>query len=303
MNLKQLEAFDAFMSHGSATRAAAALKISQPMVSRLLGQLEETVSFPLFVRKRNQLVPTHEAMLFHATVSRSLTAFQELEREARAIANRQVGRIVVAAQPIYVDTFLLDVVARFKEIHPDVAVKIVDTGLEELLRMFNEGSCDIGVGITLDASPYGASLIPLGACEARCVMPKQHRLAKATGPIRVDDLRREVFVELAVGSPLRTRVDFMMQTIGAQRKIAAEARTLRAVHALVRRGVGIAIVDPFTSLLGASDEVVERPLSPSISWEMAIFHHDDRPLSRIELAFIETMRAEIGLLRERAVLL
>ncbi|MEC9244041.1 MAG: LysR substrate-binding domain-containing protein [Pseudomonadota bacterium] len=301
MNLKQLEAFDAFMSHGSATRAAAALKISQPMVSRLLGQLEETIGFPLFVRKRNQLMPTHEAILFHANVSRSLTTFQELEREARAIANRQVGRIVVAAQPIYVDTFLLDVVARFKETHPDVAVKIVDTGLEELLRMFNEGSCDLGVGITLDASPYGARLIPLGACEARCLIPRGHRLA-GRDVVRLEDLRREVFVELAIGSPLRTRVDYMMQTAGAQRRIAAEARTLRAVHGLVRRGVGIAIVDPFSILLPSGDDVIERPLEPSIPWEMAIFHHEDRPLSRIENAFIETIRAEIGELREEGVL-
>lgn len=301
MNLKQLEAFDAFMSHGSATRAAAALKISQPMVSRLLGQLEETIGFPLFVRKRNQLMPTHEAILFHTNVSRSLTAFQELEREARAIANRQVGRIVVAAQPIYVDTFLLDVVARFKQTHPDVAVKIVDTGLEELLRMFNEGSCDLGVGITLDASPYGASLIHLGACEARCLIPKGHRLA-GRDVVQIEDLRREVFVELAIGSPLRTRVDYMMQTAGAQRQIAAEARTLRAVHGLVRRGVGIAIVDPFSSLLPSGDDVIERPLKPSIPWEMAIFHHEDRPLSRIENAFIDTIRAEIGVLREQGVL-
>ncbi|CAN0656739.1 LysR family transcriptional regulator [Nitratireductor aquimarinus] len=301
MNLKQLEAFDAFMSHGSATRAAAALKISQPMVSRLLGQLEETIGFPLFVRKRNQLMPTHEAILFHTNVSRSLTAFQELEREARAIANRQVGRIVVAAQPIYVDTFLLDVVARFKQTHPDVAVKIVDTGLEELLRMFNEGSCDLGVGITLDASPYGASLINLGACEARCLIPKGHRLA-GRDVVQIEDLRREVFVELAIGSPLRTRVDYMMQTAGAQRQIAAEARTLRAVHGLVRRGVGIAIVDPFSSLLPSGDDVIERPLKPSIPWEMAIFHHEDRPLSRIENAFIDTIRAEIGMLREQGVL-
>ncbi len=301
MNLKQLEAFDAFMSHGSATRAAAALKISQPMVSRLLGQLEETIGFPLFVRKRNQLMPTHEAILFHTNVSRSLTAFQELVREARAIANRQVGRIVVAAQPIYVDTFLLDVVARFKQTHPDVAVKIVDTGLEELLRMFNEGSCDLGVGITLDASPYGASLINLGACEARCLIPKGHRLA-GRDVVQIEDLRREVFVELAIGSPLRTRVDYMMQTAGAQRQIAAEARTLRAVHGLVRRGVGIAIVDPFSSLLPSGDDVIERPLKPSIPWEMAIFHHEDRPLSRIENAFIDTIRAEIGMLREQGVL-
>ena len=301
MNLKQLEAFDAFMSHGSATRAAAALKISQPMVSRLLGQLEETIGFPLFVRKRNQLMPTHEAILFHTNVSRSLTAFQELEREARAIANRQVGRIVVAAQPIYVDTFLLDVVARFKQTHPDVAVKIVDTGLEELLRMFNEGSCDLGVGITLDASPYGASLINLGACEARCLIPKGHRLA-GRDVVQIEDLRREVFVELAIGSPLRTRVDYMMQTAGAQRQIAAEARTLRAVHGLVRRGVGIAIVDPFSSLLPSGDDVIERPLKPSIPWEMAIFHHEDRTLSRIENAFIDTIRAEIGMLREQGVL-
>lgn len=301
MNLKQLEAFDAFMSHGSTTRSAAALKMSQPMVSRLLIQLEENIGFPLFERKRNQLIPTHEAIMFHARVSHSLTIFQELEREARSIANRQVGRIIIAAQPIYVDTFLLDVITRFKQEHPKVGVKIIDAGLEELLRMFNDGSCDIGVGITLDASIYGASLIPLGTCSARCLMRQDHRLAKKA-VISLEDLRQETFVDLALGSPLRTRVDYMMQTIGTTRKIAAEARTLRVVHGLVERGVGVAIVDPFTSLISTKAQIISRPLNPQISWEMAVFHHQNRQLSQIESAFIDTTRAEIGRLREQGVL-
>ncbi|MBO6511378.1 MAG: LysR family transcriptional regulator [Roseibium sp.] len=301
MNVRQLEAFDAFMTTGSTTRASAELKISQPMVSRLLGQLEENVGFPLFLRKRNQLAPTPEAVLFHAKVSRSLAAFQDLEQEARSISNRQVGRIIVAAQPVYLDTFLLDVVARYKQQHPDVAVKVIDAGLEDLLRMFHDGSCDLGVGITLDASPYGASLLPLGKCAAVCLVPKTHRLAEAKR-VKLDDISKEVFVELAIGSPLRTRVDYMMQSAGGQRKIAAEARTNRAVHGLVRRGVGIAIVDPLTSLLSINDDVVALPIEPRIEWEMAVFQHDDRPLSRIESAFVDTIRTEAEQLQEKGVL-
>jgi len=301
MNIKQLEAFDAFMTYGSVTKAAHALQISQPMVSRLLTQMEQTAGFPLFERKRNQVVATQEAQVFHSTVSRSLMALREIESEARAIANKQKGSLIVAAQPIYVDTFLLDVVARFKANHPDVGIKVVDVGLENLMKMIDAHSCDIGIGITLDTTSYGATMMPLGVCEARCLLPADHPLATRE-PINLEDLRGEAFVDLALGSPLRTRVDYMMQQAGTQRRIAAEARTLSAVHGLVTRGVGIAIVDPFATLIQSGTKVVHRRLASPITWEMAVVHRNDRPMSAVERDFVDVVRSEIDVLKGQGVM-
>ena len=55
MKIKEIEAFDAFMKHGTTKAAAETLGISQSMVSRLLIGLEDELGFALFKRTRNQL--------------------------------------------------------------------------------------------------------------------------------------------------------------------------------------------------------------------------------------------------------
>lgn len=301
MKIKQLRAFDAFMTHRSVTKAANALRISQPMVSRLLNDFEQTAGFPLFERKRNQIVPTQEAEAFHSTVTRSLTALSELESEARAIGNKQKGSLIVAAQPIYTETFLLDVIARFKADHPDVGVKVIDVGVENLMQMIDTHTCDIGIGITLDTTTYRATLVPLGVCTARCMLPADHPLT-SSDVISLDALADQAFVDLSLGSPLRTRVDYMMQQSGTQRRTVAEARTLSTVHGLVARAVGLAIADPLTMLMPSDGRVAYRPLAPSITWEMTIVHRGDRPMSSVERDFVDVVRSEIDVLKSEGVM-
>src|SRR3981081_534956 len=52
LNIRQLEAFRAFMMSGSTTGAAQLLGVSQPAVSRLLDQLERKTSCPLVERQK-----------------------------------------------------------------------------------------------------------------------------------------------------------------------------------------------------------------------------------------------------------
>lgn len=301
MKIRQIEAFHAFMTTGSVTKAATELNTSQPMISKLLSQLEQDVGFKLFERKRNLLIATPEAQSFHMTVPRFLTALSEIHNEAKAISNKQLGRIVIAAQPIYIDTFLLDVVAKFKQAHPYVAIKIIDVGLEAILKNVADHSCDIGIGITLDAGAYHARRISLGRCEARCIVRKDHPLAQQK-IIQLSDFKNTPTVELSLGSPLRTRVDYMMQSKGIQRHIAAEARTLNAVFGLVQRGVGIAVVDPFVELLNNPEGIVNLPLAYPVYWDMALYFRNKKPMSAIEEEFVEIVKQESRSLKKRGVL-
>ena len=63
LNFRQMEAFRALMSHGSATQAAEAMHISQPAVSRLIADFEAVLGVLLFAREHGRLKPTAEAHL------------------------------------------------------------------------------------------------------------------------------------------------------------------------------------------------------------------------------------------------
>lgn len=301
MKIRALEAFDAYLRHGSARAAADALGVGQPLVSKLLAGLEKDLGFKLFERRRNHLAPTPEALLFHESVVRTLSALRELNTEAKAISTQKRGNIVIAAQPIFCDAFLLDTIARFKKSRPDVGVRLVDVGLGELLRMIAERTCDIGLGITLGTEAYGAEVTPLGRCEARCALPVDHPRNKP-GAIPLPRIRHEAFVELSPGSPLRTRIDYLFETIDMRRTVAAELRTLRSVCDLVGKGTGIAVIDPIAELLIDQRRVITKPLIPTIDWEIALFSPREKPLSQVAQSFVETLSVDIEGLKRKGVI-
>jgi len=292
MNFKQVEAFQQYMEKGSVTLAAKALNISQPAVSRLLSDLENQVGFSLFHRKRNQLSPTVEAKQFYKTVVRSFIGLAELKRQAESIANAQMGNISVAAQPVYMDTFLIDTVAAFHKQHPKVTISLSDEGHETMLEHVSTQQCDFGLGITLNLNRFDLEFEPLMECKAVCVLPVGHPLAEKTS-ITPDDLRGQNFVDLHIGSPLRTKVDHLFQQAGIYRRISAEARTMRAVCRLVAAGSGVAISDPFVQLLVNPSTTIVRPFFPSIQWDVAIFQPANTRLSKVEQSFRQIMKSEV----------
>ena len=297
---RELEAFDAYMRLGGVKMAAEDLDTSQPMVSRLLSALEEKTGFELFLRKRNRLTPTPEAFRFQQSVVRHLGGLRSLEQEAVAISNGQLGHLVIAAQPIFCDTFLLDALQRFRESHPRATVQIVDVGMAELLRMISEQRCDLAFGITLNAEAFGGNVRALAHCAARCILPRGHPFGDVE-EIPLPRLRKEWFIDLAEGSPLRQRVDHMMKAINVDRTIAAELRTLHGVVRLVERGGGVASVDPVASQLLDPESVTSHRLLPEIAWDIAQFVPRDRPLSAMGLAFADAVSSEIDRLKRAGV--
>ncbi|MFD2854678.1 LysR family transcriptional regulator [Seohaeicola zhoushanensis] len=108
MNAKGLEAFRAFMEHGSITEAAAALHRTQPQISRLLQALEDEVGFALFARRNRRLLPTHEGREFYATVERALSGMDEVGNVARKIRNRQVQHVRILSAPHVINALLAE---------------------------------------------------------------------------------------------------------------------------------------------------------------------------------------------------
>jgi DNA-binding transcriptional LysR family regulator len=71
------------------TRAAEALSISQPAVSRLMRDMEINLKLTLFRRRKGGLQPTEEALAFYAEVERSFVSVGKIERAAIRIRGRR----------------------------------------------------------------------------------------------------------------------------------------------------------------------------------------------------------------------
>jgi DNA-binding transcriptional LysR family regulator len=135
LELRQLRHLLALADHGSFGRAATALRMTQPALSRSVKAVEEEVGVELFHRSVSGVTPTDHGRLLIQHAGEVVRAADELDGE---ILRRRVpgsGELVVGAGPYPGETIVPAALTRFVVAHPLVRVRIVIRGdWDELLR-------------------------------------------------------------------------------------------------------------------------------------------------------------------------
>ena len=130
VSLRSLECFRQIIHSGSVTAAAQQMGLTQPAVSRMLGQLEQRTGFPLFQRFKGRLIPTEEALAYHQEVDIALQAVERLDELAINLGNANFGELSIVAPPSLAETILPPLIARFLADHPNVHVALESQPME-----------------------------------------------------------------------------------------------------------------------------------------------------------------------------
>ena len=89
LDLKYLQYALAVVRHGSVTQAARALYLAQPNLSRAIGELEQSLGFPLFLRTRQGMSLTPQGERFLTEAEALLDRLSDLARECRQESRRR----------------------------------------------------------------------------------------------------------------------------------------------------------------------------------------------------------------------
>lgn len=145
IDLAQWKHLVAVAEHGSFVRAAAAVGLSQPALSRSIQNLERELGAPMFDRTTTGSVPTDLGRVTIARARDLVRMADELDREARARRSLQAGHVVVGAGPFPAETVIARAAAAFTARHPAVSLSLPVRTWEDLLRMLRARSLDFFV--------------------------------------------------------------------------------------------------------------------------------------------------------------
>jgi DNA-binding transcriptional LysR family regulator len=290
MNFRQIEAFRAVMVCGTASRAAEMLHLSQPAISRHIGELEAATRLLLFERKRGRLHPTAEAVALLAEVDRAFVGLERLRFAAENIRSFKGARLRVASMPALGYAFVPRVIGAFSRTFPDASVLLQIQSSEFVRTEVAAGNFDLG---------FAADEIALTGVEARrfvdlnavCLLPDRHRLAGRdwVGPA---EFAGERFVSLASEDAARARFDKLFADAGVPLHIVSETQYSLTICNLVRNGVGIGLINPF-SLDGLDmSALVSVRFSPAVQFRSLLVKPPHAPQSRLTDAFIRLAKAE-----------
>jgi DNA-binding transcriptional LysR family regulator len=146
--LKQLRHVVALADHGSFVRAAAALHISQPALSRSIQNLEARFGSELFLRSNSGVVPSDLGRLYIERARDLLRMADELDREAVSHGNLRTGRVAVGGGPYPAEAALARAAAKFVQRYPGVVVQVYSRNWDELARQLRSRELDFFVAET-----------------------------------------------------------------------------------------------------------------------------------------------------------
>ncbi len=144
IRLRHLQCFLAVAQWGNLKRAAQALSITQPAVTKTLNELEALLGTPLFVRGRKGAVLTAEAELFMRHANASVTALTQAVDSVVGAPDEAPLRI--GALPTVGPSFMPAVLRAFHAERPQVAVRVTSGRNTQLLELLRSRELDAVVG-------------------------------------------------------------------------------------------------------------------------------------------------------------
>jgi DNA-binding transcriptional LysR family regulator len=280
----------AVIADGTVTAAAQRLHRSQPVVSRLIAQLESSVGFALFRREGRRLLPTPEGLTFYRETERALSALSEIESSARDIRERRDAPVRILAQSHMVHGLLHVALGDFLRRNPALRFSIEIRQREYISHWIANRQFDVGFAPKPVEHPQ-VETQPFVRVPLFVVMPGTHPLA-AKRQVSVSDLVKEPIIATRPGAPLRGWLDAMFAEIGAVPQIRGETFTAVSACQLVGQGLGVALADPFVPSLFMNDPAIcIRPLSPRMEHDYLVLRPVGHSANRIVEQFIDCAKA------------
>lgn len=207
LNTRQLHHFLAIVDHGSLGRAAKALHISEPALSKSIRILEDSLQVKLFDRGPRGLELT---TLGHSLLDHSRVVVAELRRavlELRELQGNEVGHVYIGSGPSFVNSILPQAVARLLESNPGLRISLLEAYSDVLVPKVLHGEIDFAI-LTLDVSSPDPDLVQerLFQDDALIVARRDHPLAKKEH-VSLTDLQSAQWILAKRPDLLRLRVE------------------------------------------------------------------------------------------------
>jgi DNA-binding transcriptional LysR family regulator len=300
LSIRSLAAFREIVRAGSVTAAAAALKLSQPSVSRLLAALEQDLGFEIFHRRKGRLEPTTQALRLYEEVDLAFTSLDRVNAVARDLNSPEAGMLRIVAPPSFAEGPLVPMLKSFMDQYPRLDVKLDSRTRPTTMAMIASGAADCGFG-KLPIHHSGIHARPLVVSESVCALAQGHRLCRLR-TLMPRHLEGEDLILIGQGGENRARIETTFRDARIVPHIRLETHNVGAACAFAARGIGIALVNELLAKAYTHLGIELRVFRPRLLHEYVFLTSSGVTESAVTAAFYQHCLAALKLRRrEKAI--
>ncbi|CDD81028.1 putative uncharacterized protein [Dialister sp. CAG:357] len=289
MEIRVLRYFLAVAQEGSVTRAARALHLTQPTLSRQIRELEEELGQTLFSRGGRELSLTREGLLLRQRAEEIVGLAEITEKEFRSLGEKTVsGDLSLGCGESKALSFVTDALKVLQDEHPLIIPHFFSGNGEIVMDRLDKGLLDFAVLMGAENTERYYSL-PLPNHDTwGLLMDKDDPMAQKKA-ITAEDL---LGIPLILSSQSLSR-DELSGWLGfpmSRLHIAATYTLLFNGSLMVRSGLGYALCFDHIAPSGKDSPFAFRPLSPLLTSPLSLVWKKHQILSAPAEAFLAKIR-------------
>ena len=289
---RHIEVFYHVYNEGSLTRAAKALNVSQPLVSKTLAYAEHKLKLKLFVRHARRLSPTPEAdILFKhaADVNQQISKFNNI---AENLVSDPSSIINIGCTPSLGLGLLPNLLNKYLKVNPGIKFNIVNLQSLDLEDQLKELTFDLVICF----NPNDSDLFKMTVLHSgKLVLISSKENSPQEAIFRLAGIQDQPFIKIKnlKTNAAQNNLDDVLKKEGISVNWIAETETIQVAKAMVEKGSGYAIIDDFSAAI-YGDKISINEIEPVIGYQICMISNKEKPLSVSAKSFINFLEKLSG---------
>lgn len=296
MNTKQLEYVLVLADKGSFARAADTLGISQPSLSQYVKKIEKQVGMELFDRTGGEVRLTDAGRVYVEAGKKILDLEHQMQNQFSDIALHKTGSVIVGTSPYRSAAMMPRIVKEYQSIHPGMHVIVEEMTSLELTAAAEHGKFDLCLTL-LPVDERIFTWEKVAEEELILAVPSSfNTLQSEVVPgrkypaIDAEQIDGSKFIMITESQVMQRTLDNLCSDFDISIGKAAVVKSLQAQIAMVRAGVGMAIVPTGIETFCSNNEITFYSFKQDLpKREVVAMWRKDRTLSQATRTLLDIM--------------
>lgn len=294
MELRVLRYFLMVAREENITKAAHALHVTQPTLSRQMAQLEEELGVKLFNRKSHNIELTEEGVLLRRRAQEMMQLSEIIKDELSGAGEELSGKVAIGAGELKSMDQLADIIAEFHEEYPKVEFELYSGNVQGIKFQMDQGLLDLGLLIEpVEIEKY--DFLRMTQSERWGVLiPDNNKLAKLSA-ITAVDLKDQPLI-VSKSSSMRSELKSWFGDFGQELNIVNTYNLLYNSAMLMRKNIGLGLS---LELHSQYDGLTFIPLEPELKLTSVLVWKSNQVFSPATTKFIDFSKKYLKSISER----
>lgn len=264
MDIRTLRYFVEVVQLNGFSRAADALFITQPAISRSIKKLEDELGVTLLVREVDGVRLTDDGAILFEHAKQILAQFNNMNKALQDKSGPLTGILNVGLPPVIASTYFADIIMAFSSRHPQVELKIFELGTKQMADAMREGRVETAA-VVLPFNEDTFELTPFSEESLMLLMSPSHPLA-IKKEVHFNELINEPFIFFSEDFRINDLIYSACGIYNTVPIIAGRSNHLDLIIAMVKAGVGVTLLPNSMCNKNPIDDLVVVPVvEPTLS--------------------------------------